>query len=113
MLIILLILNLINNIIIISLNKEYFTFYFINGLSLILCNILEKYSTHFFEYIIPQNYIICKIQGNTFINIISTLSRLIAAVLLMGSFINYTLIIYIMNFALSLICTILFLGLLL
>ena len=108
LLIILLILNSINNIIIIFLNKEYFTFYFINGLSLILSNVLEKYSTHFFEYIIPQNYIICKIQGNTFINIISTLSRLIAAALLMCSFSNYTLIIYIINSALSLICTILY-----
>ena len=63
---------------------------------------------YFFEYIIPQNYIICKIQGNTFINIISTLSRLIASALLMCSFSNYTLIIYIINSALSLICTILY-----
>jgi hypothetical protein len=108
LLIILLILNSINNIIPIVLNKECFTFYFINGLSLIFSNVLEKYSTHFFEYIIPQNYIICKIQGNTFINVISTLSRIIAAALVMGSFNYYTLMIYIINSALSLICTILY-----
>ena len=110
LLIILLILNSINNVaiaIIYNFSKE-FIFYLMNGLSLIISNIMEKYSTHFFEYIIPHNYIICKMQGNTFINIIATLSRIIAAALAMGSSIYIPLIIYILIAILSIISTILY-----
>ena len=110
LLIILLILNSIINVtiaIIYNFSKE-FIFYLMNGLSLIISNIIEKYSTHFFEYIIPHNYIICKIQGNTFINIIATLSRIIAAALAMGSSIYIPLIIYILIAIISIICTILY-----
>ena len=108
LLIILLVLNSINNILTIFLIDKDFIFYLMNGLSLIISNIIEKYSTHFFEYIIPHNYIICKIQGNTFINIIATLSRIIAAALIISFFNYYALMIYILIALFSLICTVLY-----
>ena len=108
LLIILLVLNSINNILIIFLIDKDFIFYLMNGLSLIISNIIEKYSTHFFEYIIPHNYIICKIQGNTFINIIATLSRIIAAALIISFFNYYALMIYILIALFSLVCTVLY-----
>ena len=111
LLIISFILNLIINFILVFLHKKYNVFYFIIiSLSLIFSNIIEKYATHFFNYIIPQNYIICKIQGNIFINVISMISRIIASALIICfSFENYDIIIYILNIVFSLICTVLFL----
>ena len=112
LLIILFILNLINNTILVFLyNFKSFVYFIILGLSLIFSNIIEKYATHFFNYIIPQNYIICKIQGNIFINIISMLSRIIASVLIIAgeNNKNYEIFIFIVNTVLSFICTVLFL----
>ena len=110
LLIILFILNLIANILLVFLTKKYSILYFINiGFSLIFINIIEKYATHFFNYIIPQNYIVCKIQGNTFINIISTLSRIIASALIFfAHYEHYEIVIFILNIIFSLICTVLY-----
>ena len=79
---------------------------------MILCNIIEKYSTHFFFSIIPQDYIVCKIQGNIFINVFSMLAKVVSSILVIGlckNNANYDLIIYLSIFILSLICLILFL----
>ena len=112
LLIILFILNLINNFILAFIYENKNLFYFILlGLSLIFSIIIEKYATHFFNYIIPQNYIICKIQGNIFINIFSVLSKIIACLLLIffGKNNRYEMIIFILNIIFSFICTLLFL----
>ena len=112
LLIILFILNLINNFILAFIYENKNLFYFILlGLSLIFSIIIEKYATHFFNYIIPQNYIICKIQGNIFINIFSVLSKIIASLLLIffGKNNRYEMIIFILNIIFSFICTLLFL----
>ena len=111
LLIILLVLNLINNLILVFLNKKYNIFYFIIiGFSLILSNIVEKYATHFFNYIIPHNYIICKIQGNTFINVVVALARIIASILIMcfSQYDAYEIIIFVLNLIFSIICSVLF-----
>ena len=112
-LIILFFLNLINDLILVFLRKKYSFFYFIIIiLALILCNIIEKYSTHFFFSIIPQDYIVCKIQGNIFINVFSMLAKVVSSILVIGlckNNANYDLIIYLSIFILSLICLILFL----
>ena len=112
-LIILFFLNLLNDLILVFLRKKYSFFYFIIiSLALILCNIIEKYSTHFFFSIIPQDYIVCKIQGNIFINVFSMLAKVVSSILVIGlckNNANYDLIIYLSIFILSLICLILFL----
>ena len=103
--------NVINNLVLVFLNKKYNIFYFIIiGFFLILSNIVEKYATHFFNYIIPHNYIICKIQGNTFINVIATLARIIASILIMcfSQYNAYEIIIFILNLIFSIICSVLF-----
>ena len=109
LLIILFILNLVNNFILVFLKKNIF-FFIVVGLSIIFSNILEKYSTHFFNYIIPQNYIVCKIQGNIFINVVSMLSRIIASILIMT--LNDTnklkILIFTLNIIFSFICAMLF-----
>ena len=112
LLIILFILSVINNFVMVLIyeNKNFFYFIFL-GLSLIISIIIEKYSTHFFNYIIPQNYIICKIQGNIFINIFSALSKIIVCILIIFLVENdkYEMIIFILNTTFSFICTLLFL----
>ena len=112
-LIILFFLNLLNDLIMIFLKKKYTLGYFIIiSLAIILCNNIEKYSTHFFYSIIPQDYIVCKIQGNIFINVFSMLAKVISSVLVIGfckNYDKYDLIIYLCVFSLSMICLILFL----
>ena len=110
LLIILFILNFIINFVLVFLvNNKSLVYYIILGLSLVFSNIIEKYATHFFNYIIPQNYIVCKIQGNIFINIISMISRIFASILVMaGENELYESIIFILNIIFSLICTVLF-----
>ena len=112
LLIILFLFNLINDFILIFLKKKYSIFYFIIiGLAIIFSNIIEKYSTHFFYSIIPQDYIVCKIQGNIFINVISMFSRIISSVLIIcfyKYFNHYEITIYLSFFILSLFCLILF-----
>ena len=112
LLIILFLLNLSNEIILIFLRKKYTLLYFIIiSLAIILSNIIEKYATHFFYGIIPEDYIICKIQGNNFINIISMLSRIISSVFIIcfsKNYNNYDIIIYLSFIILSFICLTLF-----
>ena len=113
LLIILFLLNLVNDNILIFLRKKYSVLYFIIiSLAIILSNIIEKYATHFFYGVIPEDYIICKIQGNNFINIISMLSRIISSVFIIcfsNNYKNYDIIIYLSFIILSFICLILFL----
>ena len=112
LLIILFLLNLINDVILIFNIKDHSTIYFIIiSLAIILSNIIEKYATHFFYSIIPEDYIICKIQGNIFINVISMISRIISSIFIIcfKNFDNYEFIIYLSFIILSSICLILFL----
>ena len=112
LLIILFLLNLINDVILIFNIKDHSTIYFIIiSLAIILSNIIEKYATHFFYSIIPEDYIVCKIQGNIFINVISMVSRIISSIFIIcfKNFYNYEFIIYLSFIILSSICLILFL----
>ena len=113
LLIILFFINLIVDIILIFRRKIYNLIYFIIiGLVIILANIIEKYANHFFYSIIPQDYNICKIQGNMLINVFSMLAKIISAVLIICLAKNndyYDIIIYLSIIILSLICLILFL----
>ena len=52
------------------------------SIAIILANMIQKTSSHFFFTIIPSHYIICCIQGNFLINIISTIGRIISCVFL-------------------------------
>ena len=113
LLIILFFINLINDFILIFLKRKYSVFYFIIiSLAIILSNIIEKYSTHFFYNIIPQDYKICKFQGNIFINVISMFSRIISSILIIcfyKDYDDYEITIYLLFFILSLLCLLLFL----
>ena len=113
LLIILFILNVVNDFVLIFLRKNYSFMYFILvSLSIILSNNIEKYASHFFYNIIPQDYIVCTIQGNIFINIFSNFAKIISSILCfckIKDFFNlYDIIIYLSIFFLSLICLILF-----
>ena len=86
LLIILLILLLINNGIFIlfyylNINK-IFIYKIIFVTDIIIANLTEKYIAHLFLYIIPQNYILCRIHGNVLINIFSMISRILCSSLL-------------------------------
>ena len=50
-----------------------------------MASITEKYTAHLFLYIMPDNYIICRINGNVFISIFSMLSRIICCSLIFFS----------------------------
>ena len=105
-------LNLLNDFILIFLRDNYdLLFYIFIGLSIILINIIEKYSTHFFYSVIPEDYIICKMQGNNFINVFSMLAKIIVSILIivLGNDEKYNLIVYISFNVLNLICLLLFL----
>ena len=106
-------LNLLNDFILIFLRNNYnFLFFILIGLSIILINIIEKYSTHFFYSVIPEDYIICKMQGNNFINVFSMLAKIIVSILIIVLGNNetyYKLIVYISFNVLNLICLVLFL----
>jgi len=76
-LIIILSMNLINSSSLIYLaQKQYFIFIANSSLAIILSNLIQKTSAHYFFNIIPNNYIICGIQGNVLINILSTIGRI-------------------------------------
>ena len=47
-----------------------------SSLGIILSNMIQKTSSHYFINIIPNHYLLCCIQGNVFINIISTIGRI-------------------------------------
>ena len=55
---------------------------FNTSLAIILSNMIQKTSSHYFFNIIPNHYILCGIQGNVLINIISTIGRISSCVLL-------------------------------
>ena len=105
LIIILLCLLLIINILFIIFNRKIFSFYFLISLDTILASITEKYTAHLFLYIMPENYIICKINGNVFISIFSMISRIICCALIFFSkyedYYNY--IIFIVMTLLSLV----------
>ena len=85
LIIILLCLLLIINILFIIFNRKIFSFYFLISLDTILASITEKYTAHLFLYIMPENYIICRINGNVFISIFSMVSRIICCALIFFS----------------------------
>jgi hypothetical protein len=112
LLIVLLSINLVNDFLLIFLRNSYGIFFFIFiGLAIIVAHIIEKYATHFFYSVIPQDYIICKIQGNIFINVFSMFAKIIASILIIALGKNkeyYNLIIYISFTILNFICFVLF-----
>ena len=113
LLIILFLLNLIADLILTFLRKKYsIPFFIFLSLAIIFSNSIEKYSTHFFYSIIPQDYIVCKIQGNIFINVFSMLARILSSILVIcfgTNYNSYDIIIYLSIFFLSFISLILFL----
>ena len=82
LIIILLILLLITNLLFIVFVKEILAIYILIGIDTIITSITEKYVAHLFLYIMPENYKICRINGNVFISIFSMLSRILVGVLL-------------------------------
>ena len=88
LIIILLVLLLINNILFIIFHYYEIKHYFIIATDTILASVTEKYTAHLFLYIIPDNYILCKIHGNVLINIFSMISRILCSGLLIMLEIN-------------------------
>ena len=85
LIIILLVILLIINILLIIFVTRSTAIYILVGLDNIVTSITEKYVAHLFLYIMPENYIICKINGNVFINIFSMISRIICCILILLS----------------------------
>ena len=85
LIIILLVILLIINILLIIFVTKSIAIYILVGLDNIFTSITEKYVAHLFLYIMPENYIICKINGNVFINIFSMISRIICCILILLS----------------------------
>ena len=85
LIIILLVILLIINILLIVFVTKSTAIYILVGLDNIVTSITEKYVAHLFLYIMPENYIICKINGNVFINIFSMISRIICCILILLS----------------------------
>ena len=83
LIIILLFLLLIVNLLFIVFNTVKKAFYFLIALDNIVASITEKYVAHMFLYIMPENYIICRINGNVFISIFSMISRILCCFLLL------------------------------
>lgn len=110
LIIILLAILLVVNLLFIVLIKIDISFYILIGLDTIIASITEKYVAHLFLYIMPENYIICKINGNVFINIFSMISRIICCCLILFSEfeITYKYIIYITMTSLCFICFLLY-----
>ena len=82
-LMIILSLNLINISCLIYISQQNFIFLIVNtSFAIILSNMIQKTSSHYFFNIIPNHYILCGIQGNILINIISTLGRITSCILL-------------------------------
>ena len=55
-----------------------------SALAIILSNLIQKTASHYFFNIIPSYYVLCKIQGNTLINIITTIGRIFSSALLIA-----------------------------
>ena len=79
LLIILLIFLFLDNGLIICFNFLKIDFFYIFVLDSVLANLTEKYAAHLFLYIIPENYNLCKLHGNIFINIFSMISRFLCS----------------------------------
>jgi hypothetical protein len=79
---ILLFLLITNNALFLAFHFLDISHYFIISTDTILASITEKYAAHLFLYIIPENYILCKMHGNVLINILSMFSRLLCSSLL-------------------------------
>ena len=111
LIIILLCLLLIINILFIVFNGEIFSFYFLIALDNIVASVTEKYAAHLFLYIMPENYIVCRINGNVFINIFSMISRIICCALIFLSRFDeiYNYIIFSVMTFLCFICFLLYL----
>ena len=104
--------NLIIDFILFLMRNSYnFIYYLFICLAIILTNIIEKYATHFFYSVIPQDYSVCKMQGNMLINRFSMLAKIVSSILLIAltDDENYNMIIYLTFIILSFICLILFL----
>ena len=113
LIIILLFLLLINNGLFLLFHYYDINHYFIIATDTILASITEKYTAHLFLYIIPDNYILCKIiHGNVLINIFSMFSRILCSGLLIILNINniddFNIIIYIVMTSLSFISLLLY-----
>ena len=85
LIIILLFLLLFTNVLFLIFTLEKIGFYFFIALDTIIASITEKYVAHLFLYILPENYIICKISGNVFISIFSMISRIVCCALVFFS----------------------------
>ena len=55
-----------------------------SAFAIILSNLIQKTASHYFFNIIPNSYILCKIQGNILINIITTIGRIVSSALLIA-----------------------------
>ncbi len=82
LIIILLLLLLINNALFICFHYLNIKHYIIIATETVIASVTEKYVAHLFLYIIPENYIICRIHGNVLINIFSMISRVLCSGLL-------------------------------
>ena len=84
-LIIILSLNLINCSLLIFFSQNKIEILIIcSALAIILSNLIQKTASHYFFNIIPSYYILCRIQGNILINIITTLGRIVSSGLLLA-----------------------------
>ena len=82
-LVILLSMNLVNISFLIYISQQNYILLIINtSISIILSNMIQKTSSHYFFNIIPNHYSFLCIQGNVLINIISTFGRIFACGLL-------------------------------
>ena len=113
LIIILLFLLLINNGLFLVFHYYDINHYFIIATDTILASITEKYTAHLFLYIIPDNYILCRIHGNVLINIFSMFSRILCSGLLIilniQNISNFNVIIYIVMTSLCFISLLLYL----
>jgi hypothetical protein len=113
LIIILLFLLLINNGLFLIFHYYDINHYFIIATGTILASITEKYTAHLFLYIIPDNYILCRIHGNVLINIFSMFSRILCSGLLIilniQNISNFNVIIYIVMTSLCFISLLLYL----
>ena len=55
-----------------------------SSLAIIFSNLIQKTASHYFFNIIPNYYILCRIQGNVLINVISTIGRIFSSALLVA-----------------------------
>ena len=85
LLIFLLSMNLINSSFLIFFSQQNNMILIIcSSLAIIFSNLIQKTSSHYFFNIIPNYYILCKIQGNILINVISTIGRIFSSALLIA-----------------------------